>query len=309
MRRRSFLLLCAALASIVALSLIIASLNYHKQLSDYQQYAQTLAQSGGAAAALPPQLSPLQQLRGSIEYIEIIGPVLAIVAGYGIVAKEKYRGTLRLFFSRPIGALDLAAGKLAALALLWLIIILVLLLVMATTLHFVGGALFSASTIAKLVLSLAAAWAYLMFWSALALGLTCSSKHLGSALLISFIAWLAVVLLLPQIGDTMDPDNQVPGGLFQSMHVDKSHEHAIMAHFGGYESARNALEETSISKHFERASFAFLGVKQIYNQQPVGYIWGDTWKDTALLLTGLLASAAFALTWCNKRNLIGRSWK
>ncbi len=303
------MLLCAAMAAVVALALLITSLDYHKQLSDYQQYAQALAQSGAAAPAAPPQLSPLQQLRGGIEYIEIIGPVLAIVAGYGSAAKEKYRGTLRLFFSRPIGALDLAAGKLAALGVLWLIIVLVLFLVMTATMHFIGGAAFSAAAIAKLTLSLAGAWAYLAFWSGLALGLTCFVRQPGSALLICFIIWLTVVLLLPQIGDTMDPDNQVPGGLFQSMHVDKSNEHAIMAHFSGYETTRNALEETSISKHFERASFAFLGVKQIYNQQPVGFIWSETWKDSASLLAALLASTAFAMTQCNKRNLIGRRMK
>ncbi|MHB8176512.1 MAG: ABC transporter permease, partial [Thermoleophilia bacterium] len=85
-----------------------------------------------------------------------------------------------------------------------------------------------------------------------------------------------------------------------------TNEHAIMAHFNLYETTRNALEETSISKHFERASFAFLGVKEIYDQQPLAGIWSDTWKDSAWPLAGLFLGVVFALTQCNKRNLLGR---
>ena len=29
--------------------------------------------------------------------------------------------------------------------------------------------------------------------------------------------WLVVVLILPQIGDTLDADNQLPGGLFAAL--------------------------------------------------------------------------------------------
>jgi len=104
----------------------------------------------------------------------------------------------------------------------------------------------------------------------------------------------------------MDPDNQVPGGLFQSLQVDKSQEEAIMSHFTGYESARNYLEESSISKQFERASFAFLGVKDKYDKQPLAFIWGETWKDTMWIMVGLSLSTALALAQCNKRKLIGR---
>lgn len=304
-----FLVLCAALISVMTLSLVISAIDFHARLSDYHHYVEALQQAGGTPQQEPPQLSPLQQLRGSFEYLEITGAVLSIVIGYGMVAKEKYRGTLRLLFSRPIGFLDVAAGKLAALALAWLVVLAVLSLTILMTLMLVGGAGLSVSELLKLGLSIGDAWIYLVFWGALALGLASLSKRLNTALLLSFVIWLSVVLIIPQIGDTMDPDNQVPGGLFQTLQVDKPHEEAVLKHFSFYETARNVLEETSISKHFERASFAFLGVKKIYDRQPVALVWGDTWKDTAWPLAGVCLAAGFALSQCNKRNLLGRKTK
>ncbi|MHB1324659.1 MAG: ABC transporter permease [Thermoleophilia bacterium] len=309
LRSRYFLVLCVALTVVVTLSLVISSLDFHAQLADYQQYLKALQQSGRAPQQAAPQLSPLQQLRGSVEYLEIIGAILAIVIGYGIIAKEKYHGTLRLLFSRPIGLLDVAAGKIAALGMVWLIVLAALTLVIVATLRIVGGAVLSFSDMIKLVLSMGDAWVYLMFWSTLALGLASFTKQLSTALISCFIFWLSVVLIVPQIGDTMDPDNQVPGGLFKALQVDKPHEESVMARFGSYESARNYLEESSISKHYERASFAFLGVKDQYNQQPLSVIWGDTWKDTGWPLAGLALSSALALSQCNKRKLIERKTK
>ncbi|MHB1411990.1 MAG: ABC transporter permease [Thermoleophilia bacterium] len=305
-KSRYFLVLCATLVMVVTLSLVISAIDFHAQQSDYQKYVASLQQAGMTPQQPPPRLSPLRQLRASIEYLEIIGAILAIVIGYGMIAKEKHRGTLQLLFSRPLGSLDIAAGKVAALAVTWFIVAVLLCLAVFVTMIFIGGAVLSAADSVKLGLGMGDAWVYLMFWSVLSLGLASLTRQLSTALLISFVVWLSVVLIIPQVGDTMDPDNQVPGGLFHSLHVDKTNEHAIMAHFNLYETTRNALEETSISKHFERASFAFLGVKEIYDQQPLAGIWSDTWKDSAWPLAGLFLGVVFALTQCNKRNLLGR---
>jgi ABC-2 type transport system permease protein len=80
------------------------------------------------------------------------------------------------------------------------------------------------------------------------------------------------VLIVPQIGDTMDPDNQVPGGLFAALQVKKPDEKKVLAHFKTYENLRNGLEETSLTKHFERGSFAVTGIKDKYNGKSLGFI-------------------------------------
>ena len=98
------------------------------------------------------------------------------------------------------------------------------------------------------------------------MAITARLKQYSSAILVGITSWLIVVLVVPQIGDTMDPDNQVPGGLFGSLGIVKSTETSILAHFHTFDVIRNGLEVTSITKLFERVAFAFLGIKDKYNQ-------------------------------------------
>jgi ABC-2 type transport system permease protein len=106
------------------------------------------------------------------------------------------------------------------------------------------------------------------------------------------VIWLSVVLIIPQIGDTMDPDNQVPGGLFTALQVKKPDEKKVLKRFATYEKVRNTLEETSLTKHFERATFAFTGIKDKYNGKPLGTIAHAKRKDLEWLAfyTALLSA-------------------
>src|ERR1035437_9431715 len=106
---------------------------------------------------------------------------------------------------------------------------------------------------------------YLFIFFSLSALLTIIVKHPSNALIFSFVIWLFFVLIVPQIGDTMDTDNQVPGGFFNAIHVNKEQSNIILKDFSTYEKLRNDTEEISITKHYERLVFAFLGIKDIYN--------------------------------------------
>jgi len=56
-----------------------------------------------------------------------------------------------------------------------------------------------------------------------------------------------VVLVLPQIGDTLDADNQVPGGMFAELTLDQDGELAIVKHFVDYERTRTWVEGASLT--------------------------------------------------------------
>jgi ABC-2 type transport system permease protein len=283
----------------------VASSSFHAQLADYRSYVAALKQAGSAAPP-PPSFFPLQLLRGAVEYLEIIGSIIAIVIGYGLAAKEKNRGTLRLIFSRPISGASVALGKLLALAAIWLTVIVALGVVMFAAIAIVGGATLTSTEVVKLVITLFLAWLYLFMWSAFAFALASYAKQLSTALVVGLILWLGFVLIVPQIGDTMDPDNQVPGGLFKSLQVAKPEEKAVLAHFTGYESKRNLLEDMSISKHFERAGFAYLGVKDQYNGQSLGYINADMWPHLVWIVGFIGLASYWAISQGKKRYLLGR---
>ena len=308
LRRNRFLLAVLAFVLIaVILSVIVSATQFGVKLNDYNAYLDALRAAGNTTVPAAPQLFPLQLLRGSIEYLEILGALFAIVMGYGMIAKEKQRATLQLIYSRPIGRYSLAAGKLLALALAWLIAVAVIFIAVAATVAIVGHASFAAIDLQRLVISAATSWAYLLMWSALALGLASTTKRLSTALIIALVLWLAVVLIVPQIGDTMDPDNQVPGGLFKSLAIAKPDEKAVLANFAGFDTVRNGLEVSSITKHYERFTFAVLGIKDQYNQQPLAAVWTGTWNNAIAMWLAAFAALGFAILTTTRTKLLRRS--
>ncbi len=287
----------------VVISVLIGAADFRVQLDAYNAYAQQLAKAGSAVVAAPPQLFPLQLVRGGIEYIEILGALFAVVLGYGTIAKEKYRGTLQLMLTRPLARFALVGGKLLGLALVWFVVVSVLMIVSTITIATVGGATLTGHDLARILIAAAFSWLYLMFWTALSVGLTVLPRQLSTGLIIGLVIWLIVVLIMPQIGDAMDPDNQVPGGLFASLQIKKADELTVMSHFAWFDTIRNGIEVSSIEKHFERLTFGFLGIKEKFNQQPLSFIWANLYGYAITLGAATVASVVFAMVATTRRTL------
>lgn len=308
LRRNRFLLAVLGFVLVaVVISVAVSATQFRVKLDDYNAYLAALKAAGNTTVPLAPQLFPLQLLRGSIEYLEILGALFAIVMGYGTIAKEKQRATLHLLYTRPVGRFAVPAGKMLALAAAWAIAITIIFGTVTMTLAVVGHASFAAIDIQRLLIAAVMSWLYLVMWSAIALGLASASKRLSTALIIALVLWLAVVLIVPQIGDTMDPDNQVPGGLFKSLQIAKPDEKAVLAHFTGFDTARNALENASLTKHYERFSFAFLGIKDQFNQQPLAVAWSGVWNNAISLWLASLIAIVFAFLTTTRHTLLRRN--
>lgn len=306
-RDRLFAVLVAFLALAAVLSIAIGAADFRTKLDAYNAYVQQLAASGNTIAPAAPKLFPLQLLRGGLEYLEILGALFAIVLGYGIVAKERHRGTLQLLLSRPLGRFAIPFGKVLSLAVVWLVVVILLSIASAMAVIVIGNAQLQSIDIARIGIAALFAWAYLVFWSALAVGITALSARLSTGLIVAIVVWLTFVLIIPQIGDTMDPDNQVPGGLFASLGIQKTDEAAVLANFAGFDAIRNGLEVSSITKHFERLSFAFLGIKDQYNQLPLSLVWADMWPYALTLAVATFASLACAAVVTTRRTLQRKS--
>jgi ABC-2 type transport system permease protein len=308
LRRNRFLaVLVAFLVIAVTVSTIVAATAFRVSLADYEAYLEALRRSGSSVTPAAPTLFPLQLLRGGIEYVELIGALFAVVLGYGTVAKERQRGTAELLFSRPIGRYTVAGGKILALAVAWLVAVVVLFVVVTGLVLAVGNASLAAVDVGRLGLAAAASWLYLLLWSCVAMALASLGRRPVTGLMAALVLWLVVVLIVPQIGDTMDPDNQVPGGLFRSLQVAKDDEYAVLAHFAGFDAVRNGLEVSSVTKHFERASFAYLGIKETYNQQPLGQVWSATFVNFLALAAASAAAVLAAATTTTRRAMLRRS--
>jgi ABC-2 type transport system permease protein len=136
---------------------------------------------------------------------------------------------------------------------------------------------------------------------------TLQQKTITHALILSFIIWLIIGLILPQIGDTMDPDNQVPGGFFHSMNVNKTQEKQVLRKFAGYENTRDFIEQLSITKHYERTVFALFGINNIYNDVALSTIVADNLGNMMWIVISMLIGffADYLLLLRNKNYLGG----
>jgi ABC-2 type transport system permease protein len=275
--------LLITLLAVTAVSILVGTFDYRTQLADYQAYRDA-AVAAGITKVAPLPLAPLSLLRGAIEYLEIVGAVIAIALGYLSVARERGNRTLALIRSRPVSTGQLALGT--ALGAIGLISTLVVAtgLMAVLALGVVGGDWIGAAEALKLAIVCIASIVYMTAFYCLGAMLAARSRVLANALVGALVVWLAVVLIIPQIGDTLDADNQVPGGLFASLNVDKAHEKAIIADFGTYERIRTDLEQVSLAKHYERFAFAGLDVKASYRGASVPTLIVHKLADLAWLV-------------------------
>ena len=270
------------LAAMIALG--VSAIALHTDLVAYEEAKTLLISLGKPITALvEPSYFPLRLMRGFIEQTEIIGAVLGIVLGYRAAAVERGHNTLALLMTRPLSQATFLIGKIGGnLALITFSLALAFLFGVISIIA-VGDVPLSGVEFMKVLLSLIAASFYTASFFMLGFFLALHVKRLPHALLYAFAIWLTFVLVAPQIGDTLDPDNQVSGGVFKKLNIAKPQEKKILLSFSSYETTRNAVEEASPAKHYERISFALLGIKEIYNGMPIGQILSERMRDPVAL--------------------------
>ena len=104
------------------------------------------------------------------------------------------------------------------------------------------------------------------------------------------------MLVAPQVGDTLDPDNQVAGGVFKQLHIPKAEQEQIKLGYATYETLRNGIETASVTKHFERASFAVLGIKDTYTGMALTPIIHEKSGDLWGVIISFFVTSLFAMS-------------
>lgn len=297
-RSRILVVLLAILTTVTTVSVLIAALEYRSQVADYQNYVATATASGVQRIA-PSPLRPLSLLRSPTEYLEIIGAVIAITLGYLSVARERANRTLSLLRSRPVTAGEHALGSLlGALTIITLLVAGTLAVGIVTT-GLVGNDWINAAQAFKLLLAAVAAVVYMTVFYCVGAIATAKSRTPTIGLMVALGVWLLVVLIIPQLGDTLDADNQIPGGLFQALGLNRDDETTILNHFHTYETTRTGIEEASLAKHYERFSFAMTDVLDKYKGFSLGQLLHEKWHDIVWL--ALYPLVALAALWASFR--------
>ena len=282
-RSKILIVLLVILVTVTAVSVYIASVDYASKLADYQAYVDAATTSGLDRIA-PSPLAALSLLRGAFEYLEIIGAVIAIALGYLTVSRERSNRTLPLIRSRPVTSGELATGSLLGALGVIATLVGVTAIVGVVGVGIIGHDWINAPQALQLLLAYIASIVYMGAFYGLGAIATAKSRVAANGLMIALGIWLIVVLVLPQIGDTMDADNQIPGGLFKALGLGHDGEVQILTHFTGYERIRTWTEEASLAKHFERFSFAMSDVKERYRPFSLPWLLGQTRNDIVWLV-------------------------
>jgi ABC-2 type transport system permease protein len=276
-------------------------------VNEYQQSVALLKQLGKEPTTPPPRLYPLNLLRGVVDYIEIVGAVLGIMLGYISISKERNTKALKILLTKPLTKKDIAYGKILGNLFFILILLSIVGILIFLSIFFIGGVVLTAGELLKIVLFVVFSTIYILLFFMLSFFFTLQQKTITHALILSFIIWLIIGLILPQIGDTMDPDNQVPGGFFHSMNVNKTQEKQVLSKFAGYENTRDFIEQLSITKHYERTVFALFGINNIYNDVALSTIVADNLGNMMWIVISMLIGffADYLLLLRNKNYLGG----
>jgi ABC-2 type transport system permease protein len=289
-RNRILAALLLTLLVVTTVSVLVAAFDYQTKIDDYERY-KAAATAAGVANVAPLPLRPLQLLRSVVEYLEIVGAVIAIALGYLSVARERSNRTVWLLRSRPVTPGELTFGPaLGAIGLITTLVI-VSAIIAVISIGVWGHDWINAEQLVKVALWCVASIVYMGVFYCLGAILTARSRVLANGLVAALVVWLVVVLIIPQIGDTMDPDNQVPGGLFSALNLDKDHETRVLAKFDTYEAIRNDVESMSFAKHYERFSFAMLDVKDKYRGMSIGQLVAETKGDIVWMIAASIALA------------------
>jgi len=291
-RNRLFLVSLAMLLALALIAVSMGAITVHQRVAEYEQSVQVLKDLGRTDIPPMPSLNPIAVSKTFINYLAMVGALLAMILGFTAIQKERQAGTLRLILSRPVYRDQLLTGKVLGNAELLALLMLAVGVVTIIALYTVGGVGLTSNEMMKLMLTMVMSWLYMLIFFLLAMFFALVFKKGNQALVMTIIVWLVFAFIFPQIGDTMDLDNQLPGGFFASLGLDKAGEQAALAKFKWYETVRDGVEELSPTKHYERISFALLGIKA----QFIPNTWLEVLQLKIVNLTGLLVPIILLLS-------------
>jgi len=285
LRNKLFLITLGLLLLLTVVSIVLGALQVRASMADYNNSIEFLKSMGKTEFPPKPNLNPLAASKGFVNYLGMIGALLAMILGNHAIVKEKRSGTLKLILSRPVYRDSLLNGKLLGnLGLLAGISVMVG-IITYISLQFVGSVSLSGDEFLRMIFFFIMSFLYMAVFMVLAAAVSLMSRNGNKALLMTIILWLVFAFVFPQIGDTMDMDNQLPGGFFAQMGMTRDQEQKVLANFKFYETLRDSIEEMSPTKHYERVSFALLNVKPGFENNTAAEILQLKWIN----LLGLTA--------------------
>ncbi len=160
-------------------------------------YAIGFAIRGFGATLAGRQRVVLQLSTNVVNAFAYIAPLLGIALGFGAVAAEREKGTIRLVLSRPIYRDDLLNGKLIAAVVLIVAALALSTLIAVPLAVALQGVNVTAEDFARLLLLLAPALLLALAYYSISLFTSVNASRSSHALMVSLVLWIFFTFVLP----------------------------------------------------------------------------------------------------------------
>ncbi len=208
-RNRLFLTITLLFLGLSVLSVYIGSTTKRAEMRIYNETVATLQADGATTLPAAPEIHTLTILANLIEYVSIIGAILAVILGANTLSEERESGGLKLILSRPVYRDQLLWGKwLGNTAVLAALLGLVFLF-NSVLLVGVGGIMPTAVELLRLFVFTLLALAYMLIFLSLAMFLSLRLNSSATVFLVSLVVWMVVSFVLPQMAETQMVNSSV----------------------------------------------------------------------------------------------------
>jgi ABC-2 type transport system permease protein len=216
-RNRLFLTITLLFLGLSILSVYIGSTTKRAEVRIFNETIATLQADGVTTLPAAPEIHTLTILANLIEYVSIVGAILAVILGHNALIEERESGGLKLILSRPVFRDQLLMGK-------WLGNTAVLVLLMGLVFLFnsvllvvVGGITPTAAELLHLFVFSMMALAYMLIFLSMAMFLSIRMGSSANVFLVSLLVWVVVSFVLPQMADTQMVNSSVVNSISGSV--------------------------------------------------------------------------------------------
>ena len=197
-----FLVITILFLLLSIMSVYIGGSTKNALLKAYTDIVDYIKSQGGSVFPPKPIVFPLAILQNIIEYVSIVGAVLAVFLGFDTFSSEKENGTLRLLLSRPLYRDQLLSGKLLGGTMVIGLLLGVTLIFNTFLFMFVSTLKPGMAEISRLVVFIIIAFCYMMSFYIASVFISIKTKDRSFGFLVMLIAWITISFVIPQLAES-----------------------------------------------------------------------------------------------------------
>jgi len=214
---KAFLAVALLFLLLSILSVYIGSATKNAEITAYQNIINLLKSQGAASVPAEPKIFPLALLKNIINYVAVIGSIVAIFLGFDSFSEEREQGTIKLLLSRPIYRDQLINGKFLGGA-----VVIAGLLIITLVFNWFLFTVFSGinanfAEFIRLTVFFIFAFYYMMSFYLASLFVSIKSQNSTFAFLLMLIIWMGVSYVIPQLAESQKNYVYVLNNISQTM--------------------------------------------------------------------------------------------